>query len=214
MAKSQGGALRVLAAGGAGLAVLPTLTLAAHAPLWAGLVAAVGAASGLWLVLAPRRPFEGIDARRVGAGRMAVVQAVARDAIAGLDRLDAAAGRIRDKTVKGRVAAIAAAGREVVGDLEKAPEGLSSVERLLTYYTPRAAELAEGYQQLEARGSDPARRTAIADLLTRVQDAFAHYRDQLADQSLKTLDIDMRLVAEALSDDLGDRTAAGGRSGA
>lgn len=208
MAKSQGGALRYLAAGGAGAALLPTLVMAAHAPLWAAAIATAGAVGGIWLVLAPRRPFEGIDPRAVGAGRMAVVQAVAKDALAGLDRLDAAAGRIRDRAVKGRVTAIAAAGRGVVSDLERAPEGLSAVERLLTYYTPRAAELAEGFQQLEARNADPARRTAIADLLARVQDAFIHYRDQLADQSLKTLDVDMRLVSEALADDLGDRTSA------
>jgi hypothetical protein len=208
MAKSPGGALRVLAAGGVGAALLPTLVLAVHAPFWAAAVATAGAVGGLWMVLAPRRPFEGLDPKRVGAGRMAVVQAVARDALTGLDRLEAAAGRIRDKAVKARVAAIAAAGRGVVSDLEKAPDGLSAVERLLTYYTPRAAELAEGFQQLEARDTDPARRTAIADLLARVQDAFTHYRDQLADQSLKTLDVDMRLVSEALADDIGDASAA------
>ena len=201
---SGGGEWRYLAAGAASAALLPTLALGIHAPLWAAVAGAATAFGGLVLVLSPRRPLEDFNPGKIGSGRVAVARAALEEALPALSRLEAAAGRIKDADVRGRVTAIARAGRNVVAELEKTPESLSSVQRLLTYYSPRAAELAEGYVAMEARGVGAERRAAIADLLVKLQDAFAHYRDQLADQELKTLDIDIRLVGQALEEDIGE----------
>lgn len=200
-AKGQG--WRIFSAGAASAALLPTLVFAVHAPLWAAAVGAVTAFGGLVLVLSPKRPFEGVDPKRISAGRLAVVRAAVDDAQPALEQLEQAAGRIRDKAVKGRVTAIAVAGRGVIADLETAPEGLAAVQRLLTYYIPRAGELAQGYAQMEARGVGDERRAGIAELLVKLKDAFDHYRDQQADQELRALDVDMRLVGDALREDLG-----------
>jgi hypothetical protein len=205
----RGGGIRFLTAGAVSAALLPALVLIVHAPLWAGIAVAGAAFGGLILVLAPRQPLEDVDIAKIGAGRLAVVRAALNDAMAALDQLDESAARIRDPGIKARVKAIAAAGRGVVADLDKSPENLSSVQRLLTYYTPRAAELARGYAELESRGVGADRRASIADLLEKLQGAFGHYRDQLADQDLRSLDVDIRLIGQALEEDIGPMPTPG-----
>ena len=195
---------RYLAAGAASAALLPALAFGVQAPLWAAVAGAAAAFGGLVLILTPRRPLEGIDVNKVGQGRVAVVRAALEEALPALDRLEQAGSRVRNEVVHGRIAAIAKAGRNVVAELEKSPESLSSVQRLLTYYSPRAAELAEGYAAMEARRIGAERRVKIADLLAKLQDAFDHYRDQLADEDLRGLDVDIRLVGQALEEDIGE----------
>jgi len=196
---------RFLAAGGAAATLLPLLVFGFGAPFWAGLIGAGAAYGGLSLLLSPRRPFEDVDPAKLSEGRLRVLRAALEETLPALARLEAL--KVRDRAVRERVAAIAASGRAVVAELEAAPEALASVQRLLTYYIPRAAELGEGYADMEARGVGAERRAAIADLLDKLQHAFAHYRDQLADQELAALDVEIKLVGEALTDDIGERSS-------
>jgi hypothetical protein len=197
------GEWRYLAAGAASAVLMPVLAFGAHAPLWAAGVGAALAFGGVFFVTAPRRPLDDVDVGKIGQGRIAVVRAAIEGAAPALDRLRAAAAKIKDAAAKARVTSIAATGAQIIADLEKAPENLSSVQRLLTYYLPQSADLAEGYQDLEARGLGADRRQAIADLLIKLQGAFAHFRDQQADQDLRTLDVDIRLIGQALDEDIG-----------
>lgn len=200
---------RYLASGGAGAGVLAALTSAAHLPLWAGLVAGGLTFAGMALTLSPKPRIDDKNLKKIGATRAAVVRAALDEAEDALDRMKAATLRIENRQVKGRLRNIDKAGREVVADLQKAPESLSSVQRLLTYYIPRAAELAVGYAEMERRGSSAQRRLAISDLLVKLEDAFVHYRDQLAEETLRELDVDIRLVGQALQEDVGNAPPPG-----
>jgi len=42
----------------------------------------------------------------------------------------------------------------------------------------------------------------------KIHAAFAHYRDQLADADLRALDVDIKLVGEAIAEDLGSSAAS------
>ncbi|MES1202244.1 MAG: 5-bromo-4-chloroindolyl phosphate hydrolysis family protein [Pseudomonadota bacterium] len=194
---------RFLAGGAAGAVLLPTLVFGLGAPLWLAVVGAGAAFGGVTLLMGPRNPLDGFDPAKIGEGRAAVLRAALADVLPALERLDNASARINSAATHARVAAIAKAGRAAVAELEKAPESLSSVQRLLTYYIPQSADLAEGYAEMEARGIGRERRTAIDDLLVKLEAAFAHYRDQLADNELRALDTDIKLVGEAITEDIG-----------
>lgn len=195
---------RFLLAGVSAATLLPTLVLGLHAPLWLGLLGAGAAFAGVSLLAAPRRPFDGVDPARIGEGQIAVARAALSEAMPALDRLEAASKEIEDKGMRARTIAVAKIGREVVKDLEEQPRALPSVQRLLTYYLPRAAELAEAYHHMEERRVGADRRTSVADVFAKLEAAFTHFRDQIADQDLRALDIDIRLVDEALQEDIGE----------
>ena len=195
-----------LTGGAAAAVVMPALVFGLGAPLWIGLIAAAAAFGGLVLVMQPR------GSPALTGGRGAVAQAAIAEAEPALDRLEAASGRIKDRTVKSRAAAIADIGREVIAEIEETPASLSTVQRLLTYYIPRAAELTEGYADMEREGVGAERRASISDLLVKLQEAFGHYREQLADEELRALDVDIRLVGDSLTEDLGAARPPGGRS--
>src|SRR5690349_8730960 len=137
---------RYVTAGAAAAVILPGLVFGLGAPLWAGLVSAAAAFGGLLLVTPSGRTAED------SGGRAAIVRAAVAEAEPALDTLESAAKRIRETTVARRAAAIAQAGHACIAELEAAPESLGAVQRLLTYYIPRAAELADGYADMEARG--------------------------------------------------------------
>jgi hypothetical protein len=199
----RGGGGRFLVAGAVAAVLLPTMVVVLHAPLWISVFGAAAAFWGLLLVLGPGRPADDLDVSKFGAGQAAVVRAAFNDAMASLAVLESSGSRIRDSGVRSRLRTIAETGRGILLDLQESPANLSSVQRLLTYYLPRAAELAQGYAELERRGLSPQRRASIADLLVKLQGAFSHFRDQLADQDLRGLDVDIKLVGQAIEEDIG-----------
>jgi hypothetical protein len=69
---------------------------------------------------------------------------------------------------------------------------------------PRAAEIAEGYVSLEDRHApDAAKIAEVADVIEKLEGAFVHYADSLADSELGSLDVDLKLIQASLKEDLG-----------
>jgi 5-bromo-4-chloroindolyl phosphate hydrolysis protein len=94
--------------------------------------------------------------------------------------------------------------REIFAGVEEDPLRIDRVRRFLTYYLPRAADLAEAYALLE-KGStrDATRIAATSDLIDRLDAAFTHYAANLQEADLGNLDIELKLLKSSLDEDLG-----------
>ena len=78
------------------------------------------------------------------------------------------------------------------------------MRRFLTYYLPRAAEVADGFATLEGnRVPNAARLGEVGSVIVKLEEAFVHYADSLTDAELGTLDTDLRLIRASLKEDLG-----------
>ncbi|TPK95245.1 5-bromo-4-chloroindolyl phosphate hydrolase [Mesorhizobium sp. B2-4-12] len=160
--------------------------------------------AGLVFVLAPRQLFEGLDLSSISGSRVAFARELLAQAQPAADRLTAAAGSIADKDMKAKVKNLSDIAADVISKVEQKPETAPSVRRFLTYYVPQAAEVAEGYATLaNRRAPSQARLANVGAVIAKLQDAFVHYSDSLADSELGTLDVDLRLIQESLKEDIG-----------
>ena len=117
--------------------------------------------------------------------------------------MESAAKGIRDKNVAERVRHLASVARGIFEALEKDPLRIDRVRRFLTYYLPRAAEMAEAYQSLERSPRvDTARLTATREIIDRLDAAFTEYAANLHLAELDKLDIELKLLKRSLDEDL------------
>jgi hypothetical protein len=87
------------------------------------------------------------------------------------------------------------------------PTRAMAVRRLLTFYLPNAASLAEGWVALEGRAlPSPERMTQTGQTLRSLNEAFAKFADDMAEPQMQTLDVDLKVVNDALKSDL-EKTA-------
>lgn len=193
---------RLLAGGALAALILPLAVLLLGAPAWAGLLAA----ALVFVVVA-------IGGRRFAPQRrLALPPPVAASALAAvmaeagpaLDRLEEAAPQLRRPAVRERAMRIALTARAVLEEVEREPAKLPIVQRLLTYYLPGAAEIADGYARLEAEGLVRQERVAaLEEVLVKLEDAFARFAQRLVDEELKALELEIQMVEQALREDLG-----------
>ena len=170
-------------AGGAAAAILlPLLVIGVGMPFWiAGLISAA-AGGGLVVLLSPRRLFEGSGRQRRRARQDRVcARAPDRCRAAGdppRSRRAARSARRRSPSASVHLARIS---REIFAGIEEEPLRVDRVRRFLTYYLPRAADLAEAYALLEKSGNrDTKRLAATSDLIDRLDTAFTSLRDKSA----------------------------------
>jgi len=77
-------------------------------------------------------------------------------------------------------------------------------QALLAYYLPQSAQVAEAYDVLEDQHApDQAQLTEIRAIIERLETAFAHYADSLAETELGSLDTDLKLIEASLKEDIG-----------
>lgn len=190
-------------AGIAGAVALPVLTLLGL-PFVISAPVAIVVFAGLLVLLSPRRLFEGLNIAAIGKEKVAFARELLTDAQPAVESLRAAGDRIEDKAVKERVRHLGAIAHDVFAKVEENPVSAGAVKRFLSYYLPRAAEVAEGYAVLEdKRAPDPARLIEVAQVIEKLEGAFVHYADSLAEQELGSLDVELRLIQASLKEDLG-----------
>src|ERR1700720_1770029 len=177
-------------AGGVVAAVmLPILAIGAGAPFWIACVISALAGGGVVAILAPRKLFSQLDASGAARGKIEFARELLTDAEPLAARLEVAVKSIRAAEVANRVRHLAAVSREIFAGVEKDPSRIDLVRRFLTYYLPRAAEIAEAYGSLE-RGNvpDTARIAATGDLIDRLDVAFTRYAANLQGADLGNLE--------------------------
>lgn len=192
-----------IVAGLASAAVIPVLTFGLDVPILIAGVIGVIVFAGLVFLLAPRRLFDGLDEKALGRGRMEFVRELMASAVPAAERLEAASERISDRDTARRVRHLAEIAADVFARVEASPESAGAVRRFLSYYLPRAAELAEGFAAVEAKRAPDSRQLQdVGGVLVKLEDAFVHYADSLVDEQLEGLNTDLRLIQASLKEDL------------
>lgn len=192
-----------IAAGLAAAIIVPALSFGAQMPFWISAAIGLLVFVGLVIVLAPRRLFEGLDVKAIGRGRVDFARELLSTAAPAAQRLEATADRIGDKDTAARVRHLAEIAADIFARVEASPESAGTVRRFLSYYLPRAAEIAEGFATIEAkRVPDPKQLQEVGSMLVKLEEAFVHYSDSLIDDKLDTLDTDLRLIEASLKEDI------------
>jgi 5-bromo-4-chloroindolyl phosphate hydrolysis protein len=203
--------LNWLAGGAAGAVLVPLLALGVGVPFLVACAAGTLAGGGLILLLAPGTRFKALEASGIARGKIEFARELLTEADPYVERLEAASKAIRAKTVAERVRHLAGVARSIVAGIEKDPLRIDRVRRFLTYYLPRAAEMAEAYRALEGSpGADAARLGATGEIIDRLSGAFTEYAGNLRDVELDKLDIELKLLKRSLDDDLGASTVPDG----
>lgn len=193
-----------IVAGAVTAILVPILTFAAGMPFWVAAAIGLLVFSGLVFLLAPRRLFEGLDINAIGRSRVAFAKELLEGATPAAQRLETAADDIADKETAARVRHLAEIAADVFRKVEARPESANAVRRFLSYYLPRAAEVAEGFAVIEAkRAPDRKQLEDVGAVLVKLEDAFVHYADSLVDDALGGLDTDLRLIQASLKEDIG-----------
>jgi 5-bromo-4-chloroindolyl phosphate hydrolysis protein len=191
--------------GGAVAAVMvPLLAIGGGMPFWLACLIGAAAGGGIGVLVAPRSAFPKLDASGLRRSKIAFVRELLTEAASLASRLDAAATTIRARNTADRVRHLASVARGIFAALEKDPLHVERVRRFLTYYLPRAAEIAEAYAALEQSAlPDASRMTSTGELIDRLDVAFTRYAANLRDADLDRLDVELKLLKSSLDEDLG-----------
>jgi 5-bromo-4-chloroindolyl phosphate hydrolysis protein len=196
--------LNWLAGGAAGAVLVPVLTFGIGLPFVVACAAGALAGGGLVLLLAPGTPFRALEASGVAKGKIAFARELLTEADPFVERLEAAAKTIRTKIVADRARHLARVAHGIFDAIEKDPLRIDRVRRFLTYYLPRAAEMAEAYRNLEQfPGAEAGRLTATGEIIDRLDAAFTEFAANLRDAELDKLDLELKLLKSSLDEDLG-----------
>jgi 5-bromo-4-chloroindolyl phosphate hydrolysis protein len=197
------GTATLLAAVAAAL-TLPLLALGLHLPWWLALVVAAAVFGGAWLLLKPAGGLGfGLSDTSILEARSDTAQGLLREAANAIERLRKARREIKDAPMRTEIANLLEVGDKVMREVREDPNRAMAVRRLLTFYLPNAASVADGWCTLEARATpSPERMTQTREVMGGLSQAFAKYADDVAEPELQTLDLDLKVLKDALKADL------------
>lgn len=183
--------------------MVPLLAFGLNLPFLLAVIIAAIAFAGLVVLLSPRKLFEGLDVNRFGRDKVAFASDLLTAAAPAAERLGNAASRIRSADIRGQVEHLAGIARDVFAKVEANPTQAPAVRRFLSFYLPQAAQVADGYALLEGQREPDAKRLGeVSAMIGKLEQAFIHYADGLAEQELGTLDVELRLIERSLKEDL------------
>jgi hypothetical protein len=190
-----------LIAGAAGAVVLPVLALGFALPLWLSAVVAAGVFGGLHLALRPGGV--GLDQGAYLEAQTDTVHGLIADGSAALDRLRTIAPKIKDQAMQAAVQNLSTMAAKTLARVGNDPARAMAVRRLLTFYLPNAAGIAEGWQTLESTAQpSPERVQQAREVMKALGEAFAKFANEADAPELQELDLDMKVVNDALKTDL------------
>src|SRR4029453_10051627 len=144
-------------------------------------------------LLSPRQLFERLDASGAARGKIEFARELLTDAEPLAIRLEVAVSTIRTQKVAERVRHLARISREIFAGVEEDPLRVDRVRRFLTYYLPRAADLAEAYAVKKKNTKKkhtpqrPRRLAGRSHWLPRLNPPFPHYATNLQEADLGNL---------------------------
>jgi hypothetical protein len=121
-------------------------------------------------------------------------------------RLEAAAS-VADAQLGERLRAMVARVKDVVAGLGADPSRLSDVQRLFTYYLPATADLLAARGAIAGSG-DAQRLAEIDTMIGKLGLAYDDFAARLSGHDARSLEIDMRLLDQALDQEFVLKTKA------
>ncbi len=204
MAKLSAGTAATIAGVVAAL-IPPILVLGFAQPLWLALTIAFALMVAIWFLLKPRaarRP-RGLDADAISDSRRATARDLLAEGEAALERLRNAPRAIRDPLMREEIRLLVMKADKVFRDIRNDPDKVVAVRRLMHFYLPTAASVAEGWRALEnKREPAPERVQQTRETMASLNDAFTQFADELHEPQMQTLDLDLRVLNDALKADL------------
>jgi 5-bromo-4-chloroindolyl phosphate hydrolysis protein len=181
----------------------PILALGFDLPVW---IDGAGAA-GSFLVAynwARQRPSKArLEEARLTQARYKTARALLAEGGAALIRLRRVGKAIRDRGMRRQIRDLYKTGQRVLAHVRADPAKAMSVRRVMTFYLPNAASVAEGWLSLERQASPSAQRAAQTRATVRdLNAAFAKFADDLAEPQLQVLDLDLKMLNDAMKVDL------------
>jgi hypothetical protein len=194
-----------LLAGVIGAIALPVCVFALQLPFWLGLIVGGGVFIGLRLALRPSG--FGLKLDDMSEAQRETVQGLIGDGSEALDRLKRTIPQIKDAKMKAMVQSLSATADKVLGRVKGSPDRAMTVRRLLTFYLPNAASIAEGWETLEQNADpSPQRIAQTRDVMGALNDAFAKFATEADSPELQDLDLSLKVVKDSLKADL-EKTA-------
>ena len=194
--------------GGAVAAVIPpVLVLGFEQPLWLGLGLAAGAGSAVYGVLqgfrGRRRPTAPALEGPLGEAGADTARSLITEGQAALERLRATSRGVSDELMREEIKLLTMKAERVLRDIRDEPAKVMAVRRLLTFYLPNAASVAEGWRALENKHT-PAPETEMQtrETMAALNDAFGRFADEAHAPQLQTLDLDLKVLRDSLKADL------------
>jgi 5-bromo-4-chloroindolyl phosphate hydrolysis protein len=110
---------------------------------------------------------------------------------------------ITDRAMRREIKELYKSARRAIDHVRADPDKAMPARRLFTFYLPNAASVAEGWLSLEKQASPSMERARQTRLTVRdLNGAFAKFADDLAEPQLQGLDIDLKLLNDAMKRDL------------
>jgi hypothetical protein len=189
--------------------VVPLLALRAGLPIWLAVLIAIGVFHIMRSVLrpsAPKPPAPRVDVQQLEGARMENAQALITEGWAAHERLRRTTREVQDVEMRTELRQLTATSGRVLEDLQDDPSKAMAVRRLLTFYLPNAASVAEGWRALEGRRLPaPECLSQTRDTVRTLNEAFDRFADELVQPQMQALDLDLKVLNDALKADL-DRT--------
>jgi hypothetical protein len=198
----RGDGTSTLIAGIIAALVLPLLALGLRLPLFVSVGLTIGLFFALQGLFAPKPP-RAAQAEPLDEARQQTADALIGEGRAALDRLRRAGRALQDKRMRADVERLSATADRVLRDVEADPGKAMSVRRLMTFYLPNAASLTEGWRALEGRAlPSPERERQTRETVAHLNEAFDRFADALVQPQVQTLDLDLKVLNDALKTDL------------
>lgn len=133
--------------------------------------------------------------------RRGLIETVLDEATAFLRRLDVAAENLQDREAREVCVRLVEMGKKLIDAVARSPGKFPIAQRTLTYHLPKAIYLGELLVELQA--SPDAKRSASAiHVLGRMEMLLERTLLDLAAPDMAEMDLEMRLINQALDEDL------------
>jgi 5-bromo-4-chloroindolyl phosphate hydrolysis protein len=197
---------RYVIAGLVAAAALPAAVFVADIPFYAAVPIAAALFGAIVYLLAPRRPFEGLDVSAIGRGQIAAAQGALEEASRDIDTIETAAKRIKTKDIAAALTHLASTAQGLLEQVEKDPAKLSDVRQLVAVYLPRTREIADSFADIESRGTlEQPRIERLRGVLKKIDETFQHFGDRMVEGEAKELDVELNLLEDSIKQELGSR---------